>query len=215
MKTQAGKTRIVVVVGALTILSGLSLLTLAGDRAFYAGSIDYLEAAASGSILVPSPTAAAAYIKFDGVDGEAQDREHESWSNLVSFSQGQFVHTEGATGRARGRVVFEDIVVTKQLDKASPKLAEAVARGQVFPTVGIHWTRVAPGAAAQTYYTYELKNVQVTSYSVGGSTQSDSTPTETLSLNFEEIKVTYTEFDENGRAKGKVEYSWKVEEGTT
>jgi len=35
-----------------------------------------------------------------------------------------------------------------------------------------------------------------------------------LSLNFEEIKVTYTECDPStGKAKGNVEYSWKVEEG--
>ena len=53
----------------------------------------------------------------------------------------------------------------------------------------------------------------VTSYSIGGSAQSDPVPTETLSLNFEEIKVTYTEFGETGQAKGNVEYTWKVEEG--
>jgi len=28
----------------------------------------------------------AAYIKFEGVDGEAQDAEHKSWSDLVAFS---------------------------------------------------------------------------------------------------------------------------------
>jgi len=32
-------------------------------------------------------------------------------------------------------------------------------------------------------------------------------------LNFEEIKVTYTENDSAGKSKGNVEYSWKVEEG--
>ena len=29
----------------------------------------------------------AAFIKFDGVDGEAQDRDHRDWSDLESFSQ--------------------------------------------------------------------------------------------------------------------------------
>ena len=36
---------------------------------------------------------------------------------------------------------------------------------------------------------------------------------EDFSLNFEEIKVTYTENDNKGKSKGNVEYSWKVEEG--
>ena len=35
---------------------------------------------------------------------------------------------------------------------------------------------------------------------------------ETFSLNFEEIKVTYTEVDRTGATKGNVEYNWKVEE---
>ncbi len=29
----------------------------------------------------------AAYIKFDGVDGEAKDKGHEKWSDLTKFSQ--------------------------------------------------------------------------------------------------------------------------------
>ena len=36
---------------------------------------------------------------------------------------------------------------------------------------------------------------------------------EDFALNFEEIKVTYTEADEGGKSKGKVEYAWKVEAG--
>jgi type VI secretion system secreted protein Hcp len=213
MKTQRGKIQMVAVVSVLATLSGLALMAFAGDRALYDGSLDYPGAGVPGVILAPAATASAAYIKFDGVDGEAQDRDHRSWSDLISFSQSQLVPTNAATGRATGRVVFEDIVVTKELDKASPKLAEAVAKGKVFPTVVIHWARVVPGGTTQTYYSYELKNVQVTSYSIGGSAPSDSVPTETLSLNFEEIKVTYTESSETGQAKGNVEYSWKVEEG--
>lgn len=38
---------------------------------------------------------------------------------------------------------------------------------------------------------YELKNVLVSSYQVGGAGQSENVPTEEISLNFEEIKVTY------------------------
>jgi type VI secretion system secreted protein Hcp len=214
MKTQRGKSRMVAVACVLATLSGLAFVAFAGDRATYDGSLDYLGAGVPGAILAPSATGVAAYIKFDGVDGEAQDRDHRSWSDLISFSQGQRVPTDAFTGRATGRVVFEDIVVTKELDKASPKLAEAVAKGQVFPTVVIHWARLVADGTAQTYYTYELKNVQVTSYNIGGSTQSDPIPTETLSLNFGEIKVTYSESGATGQAKGNVEYSWKVEEGS-
>lgn len=53
----------------------------------------------------------------------------------------------------------------------------------------------------------------VTSYNVGGSGQSEEVPMEDFSLNFEQIKVTYTENDSTGKKKGNVEYEWKVEEG--
>jgi type VI secretion system secreted protein Hcp len=152
---------------------------------------------------VPSATAAA-YIKFDGVDGESQDKDHKGWSELVSFSQGIDTTHSGAAA-------FKDVVVTKEYDKSSPTLAEAVVRGKVFPSVVFELTRSSPGAEPVAYLQYELTNVQVTSYSVGGSASDQ--PTETMSLNFEEIKVTYTETDRRGAAQGKVEYSWKVEEG--
>jgi type VI secretion system secreted protein Hcp len=157
----------------------------------------------------------AAYIKFEQMDGEAQDKDHKGWSDLLSFSQGLTQPGGGATGptRRRGDVIVEDVQCVKELDKASPKIAEAVCKGKVFPKVEIHLTASYTDAGRQTYYAYEMKNVLVTSYNISGDGQSESVPTENFSLNFEEIKVTYTECDNQGKKKGNVEYSWKVEEG--
>jgi len=152
---------------------------------------------------------AAAYLKFDGVDGESTDSAHEGWSDLLSFKQ--IIHQPGGgqTGaaRQRGNVIMDDIVVVKELDKSSPKLAESILMGKVFPTVEFQLA-----SSAGTYFMYELKNVMITSYSISGD--ADQVPMEELSLNFEEIKVTYTEMDSKGSKKGTVEYSWKIEEGT-
>ena len=112
------------------------------------------------------------------------------------------------------RVVDEllgDVDVVKELDKASPKIAEAVLTGKVFPKVEIHVTASYGDVGRFVYYAYELTNVRVTSYNIGGS--GHDVPTENFSLNFEEIKVTYTERDSDGNAKGNVEYTWNVEEG--
>ena len=156
----------------------------------------------------------AGYIKFADVDGETLDKDHGGWSDLTSFAQA--IHKPGSgTGatRRRGDVVLDDITVVKELDKASPKIAEAVCKGKVFPKVEIHMTASYTDAGRVTYYAYELTNVQVTSYSVSGSAQAEDVPMEDMSMNFEEIKVTYTEADSKGKSKGNVEYSWKVEEG--
>lgn len=157
----------------------------------------------------------AAYIKFDGVDGECKDKDHKSWSDIESFQQGLSQPGGGATGaaRRRGDVVMHDVVIGKQLDKSSPKLAEAVCNGKVFPKVEIHLTASYTDEGRKTYLAYELKNVLVSSYQIGGAGQADQVPIETVSLNFEEIKFTYTENDAAGKKKGHVEYTWKVEEG--
>jgi type VI secretion system secreted protein Hcp len=157
----------------------------------------------------------AAFIKFDGIDGEVQDKDHKGWSDILSFSQSLHQPGAGATGqtRRRGDVQMDDVHVTKELDKASPKLAEAVCNGKVFPKVEIHVTASYTDSGRVTYYAYELKKVLVTGYNIGGSGQSEDVPVEDLTLNFEEIKVTYTENDSDGKKKGNVEYTWKVEEG--
>ncbi len=158
----------------------------------------------------------AAFMKFDGVDGESQDAKHKGWIDLLSFSQSIHQPGSGATGvaRRRGDVIMDDIRCSKLLDKSSPKIGESVCNGKVYPKVEIEMTASYTDDARVTYYRYELKNVLVTSYNVSGSGQSQDVPSEDFSLNFEEIKVTYTENDNAGKKKGNVEYSWKVEEGS-
>lgn len=156
----------------------------------------------------------AAYIKFDGVDGESQDQKHQKWIDLESCSQMCSRPGGGATGaaRARGDVVLEDLHCTKLLDKSSPKLAEAVCKGKVFPKVQIDFTTSMADEGRTTYLTYELKNVLVTSYNVNAAGQSEQKPMESFSLNFEEIKMTYNEVGPDGKKKGAVDFSWKVQE---
>ena len=159
----------------------------------------------------------AAYIKFDGIDGEALDDKHKGWSDLASFSQGMTQPGGAKTGatRRRGDVILNDLSCAKELDKSSPKIAEAVCKGKVFPKVEIDVTASTTDKGRVTYYRYELTNVMVTGYNISGSGQAEDVPMEDFSLNFEEIKVTYTENDSKGKKKGSIEYSWKVEEGTT
>jgi type VI secretion system secreted protein Hcp len=191
-----------------------------------------------GTEVTESPVHSSAYIKFEGIEGESQNADHKGWSEIVSFSQG-FNNPVSGTGTTRGRgaVAVQDFIIVKQVDKASPKLAEAICQGKAFAKVEIHLTGPSAGSACQgTFYAYELKNVVITSYKVTGSNplayaliapapdlilpysgpfivQAVDAPMEEISLNFEEIKVTYTECDSTGAEKGNIEFSWRVEEG--
>ena len=203
METKQKRTKVTVSVLVLAGLLIFSLLVIASGPEPIALS-DWTISSSSGALT-------SMYVKFEGVDGEAEDKDHKGWSDILSFSQGQS-SAVGSTGstRLRGDVVFEDIVVVKELDKASPKLAEAVCLGKVFPRVEIHLTRSYTDAGRVTYYRYELRNVQIASYHIGGSGQGEDVPTEEISFSFEEIKATYTETDATGKAKGNVEYQWSV-----
>ncbi|MBI3861430.1 MAG: type VI secretion system tube protein Hcp [Planctomycetia bacterium] len=158
----------------------------------------------------------AGYIKFDGIDGEVQDKDHKNWTEIESFSLGIHKPTvSGATGssRRRGDEEVSDMSVTKLVDKTSPKLEEACCNGKVFPKVTIHCTASYTDGGRVTYLAYELEHVQVTSYNINGHAQSEQVPGEQLSLNFEKFKVTYTENDEKGKKKGNVEMTWNNMEG--
>jgi type VI secretion system secreted protein Hcp len=156
----------------------------------------------------------AAFIKFDGIDGESKAKGNEKWSDLQSYSQA--MHRAGGdmtgTTRRRGSVQHADIQCNKVLDKSSPKIAEAVSMGKVFPKVEIALKTDYVNSGRETFLIYTLKNVLVTSYAISGT--ADGTPLENFSLNFEEIKMTYTEMDEKGTKKGNVDYEWKVQEGS-
>ena len=175
---------ILVLVVALTAGLGLWL--------YNAQEVTPVSASADGVLIV---------MKVDGIKGESKDSNHKDWMDLESF--GQAIQSTDVPSR-NPKSVFEDMLVTKELDKASPKLAEMAATGAVTPKVDIDFM-ASFGGYRQVFYAYELKNVQVSSYSIGGH----GLPTEQITLNFEEIKVTYTERDESGNEKYTVEYSWK------
>jgi len=153
----------------------------------------------------------AIFAKYDGVDGESTDANHDKWIDVLSIDWGSAKPGGGATGqsRRRGSVVVEDMRLTMEYEKSTPKLLEKLNKGEVIPKVDIEQTANFGGSRA-TYLKYELKNVQVTSFDVNASGNDESPPTVTIANNFEEYKVTYTEYDGEGEKKGNTETTWKV-----
>ena len=207
MKRHLPSVRYLVAAGVLFTAAGIAALS-----AVTADAPAQAQADTTAGVSAAVPTAGF-FVKFDGIDGEARDVEHLGWSDLLSFDQAHAMPVDTSTGLSTGRAVLEAILLSKSIDKASPKLAEAVLTGQTFPSVEIQLTDVGADGARVTYFAYKLENVRVVSYSVGGSS-GGSAPTEQISLNFGQIKVTYTEQDSTGRAKGEVDYTWNVEGGS-
>ena len=71
--------------------------------------------------------------------------------------------------------------------------------------------------ATTEIYTLSLHDalpILISSFQTNASGNDETPPTVVIANNFEEIKVTYTEFDDEGNKKGNVETSFKVEKGT-
>ena len=169
-----------------------------------------LPAMAAMILLLAGLVQGAGFIKFDGIEGESTTR-HEGEIDILSFSWGmsQSGTMQTARGGGAGKVSVNDLVFTKYVGKSSPVLMEAVASGRHIPTVVLEIERGPGGEERFPYLKYELKNVLVTSYSVGwNSSQADSVPTEEMSLNFEEIKVTYVEQEPDGSRGGVFSFFW-------
>ena len=157
----------------------------------------------------------AGYIKFDDINGESQAAGRIDESDVLSWSWSVVREESGETGstRTRGTPKVEDLVVTKVLDSASVKLLEACIQGKVHPKVTLELERPGAGGAAFTYLAIEMTSVVISSYSVGGA-QGEDRPTESVSMNFDEVKVTYSLQNPDGSPGGKVETTWNIEEGT-
>jgi type VI secretion system secreted protein Hcp len=157
----------------------------------------------------------SAFAKYDGIDGEVEDGKHDKWIDILSVEWGAHKPGGGATGqsRRRGGAVVEDLTLTLEYEKAAPKLQEKCLMGDVIPKLEIVLTATYGGARAQ-YLKYELKNVMITSYQLAASGNDEAgPPTVVIGNNFEEMRVTYTQYDDTGASQGNVETSHKVAKG--
>jgi type VI secretion system Hcp family effector len=132
------------------------------------------------------------FLKIDGIEGESIDASHSKECDILAFHYELKAPVEKLGGgvASSGRQ-HSAIVITKTVDKASPKLFEALCKGEKIKTVVLTFKRTTT-IDANDYFAIILKNVVVSSYSLtkeytinpaGG----DVLPLEDISLNFEEI----------------------------
>lgn len=74
-------------------------------------------------------------MKIEGIKGEATDKNHQGWIDVLSVSglSDQARAREKGSGLATGKRQHEPISITKPIDKASPLLARS-SSGSGFPT---------------------------------------------------------------------------------
>lgn len=129
------------------------------------------------------------FLKMEGIDGESTDAAHRNEIQIESWSWGMSqtgIGTGGGGGA--GKVSVHDISFSHKIDKATPKLFLATARGEHIKDVVL--TVRKAGKEQQEYYKITLSDVLVSSLSqnAGGTSE---LPTENVTLNFTRMEIEY------------------------
>ena len=168
-------------------------------------------------VMVASQADGAAYIKFDGVDGESKSVDHKGWIELESFSWGVSPAAAVAGGSGGGKVSIQDFTIHKRVDKASPALFLACATGQTIPTVTLVVTRTV-GDREVPYYKIILHDVTIgriaaeSGRSADGRPEPELRPVQTVQLKYyPKIEFIYTPVDEATGAAGEPVSSGVIE----
>ena len=154
-----------------------------------------------------------AFLKIEGIDGDSTDDRHRGEIEVISFHHNltqSVTGTASSTGNISGqRVDMGRFTITKQLDKASPKLAGESAKGTVFPHVILSLSS-ATGNKAE-YMSYKLSNVIISSVNVGGNAGAEGgVPFEEIGFSFTKIEWKFTVSADDGHAGGNVAGCWDL-----
>ncbi len=160
---------------------------------------------------IPVHAAFDAFLKLEGVPGEATTTGHKDEIVIDSFSMGVSRPAPTGGGQTTARPQFTDISFSHQLDKASPLLMLRCAQGTHIPTAVLTCRTV--GAASVLFYRITLTDVMVTSVSIGGASGGDR-PTETFSLNYTRIEWEYIPQLPTGGTGTPVRAGWDLATGT-
>ena len=137
-------------------------------------------------------------LEIEGIKGESKDHKHPNTIEIESFSWGNTNDGSAShgTGAGAGKVHFQDVHFTSQVNKASPELALACANGKHFKKAQLFVRK--QGENQQDYYIVTLEDFIISSYQSGGSNGSHHLPTDQFALNFAKINVEYSDQKEDG-----------------
>ncbi len=167
--------------------------------------------------LAPTNVSLDTYLQIEGVDGESLDDKHKNWIELLGFSHQMDQPTSAsrgsAGGAATGRVVHGDFIISKYIDKASPKIYEAISKGTHFKKMKIECCRA--GGSQVKYLEINLEEVLIASVSLSKhSGSAEDLPTESVSLNYGKIEWIYTQQKRNdGSGGGNVAAKYDLSAG--
>lgn len=149
------------------------------------------------------------FLKIGDIKGESQDDKHKEEIDVLAWSWGasQSGSTHMGGGGGSGKANFQDVSVTKYIDKSSFKLLQSVSNGKHYPEALL--TVRKAGEKPLEYIKLTMKDVIITSISTGGSGGEDRL-TENVTLNFGKYEFEYVPQKNDGSADSPVKFGWDI-----
>jgi type VI secretion system secreted protein Hcp len=149
------------------------------------------------------------FLKLEGIKGEAADDKHKDEIDVLAWSWGasQSGTTHVGGGSGAGKANFQDVSVTKYVDKSSHALLKAVAVGQHIPSALL--TIRKAGEKPLEYIKFTMKNCLISSVSTGGSGGEDRL-TENIAINFGNFQYEYTPQKADGSGDSVLPFAFDI-----
>jgi type VI secretion system secreted protein Hcp len=96
------------------------------------------------------------------IDGSCTIKGHEDTMLIQAVEHMIEIPKSPQTGLPTGKRVHGALTLTKELDKASPKLFQALTSGEQLSNVKLSYYRISPAGKEELYYTTELKDAIIT-----------------------------------------------------
>lgn len=149
------------------------------------------------------------FLELDGIKGESVDKVHKEKIDILAWSwgmsnSGTFHH---GSGGGAGKANFQDLSVTKYIDKSSATLLSNCATGKHIAK-GKLIIRKA-GDKPLEYLTISLEKILVTAVSTGGSSGEERL-TENVTLNFAKVTTDYKIQDDKGAGQAGGTFTFDI-----
>lgn len=154
-----------------------------------------------------------AFLKLDGVKGEATADGHKDEINILSFSWGvSNTASHSGAGAGSGKASLSTFNIMKKTDAASASLFQSCCSGKHTPLATVV-LRKAGGEKALEYLKYKFSDVLVTSVQWSGSSGGDDVPAESVSFAYSKVEIAYAPQDAKGHGMSPQVASWDVKAG--
>jgi type VI secretion system secreted protein Hcp len=146
---------------------------------------------ASPAMAIPSDPSSQFWVKVDTITGSSAGARHPNTIDVLTWSFGtdsSLDPIKGGGGAASGKSKPRDFVFVKRMDRSSPLLHQACAKGTHLKKVDL-WA--AQGEGSFDYLHAVFEDVAVTSYATAPS-ETDGFPIDVVHVAFAKITQSFT-----------------------